>query len=66
MALVAAVEPKNDDLQKSSTCVETEAQLTCWAVIVEVADEQCVFSGMDSVVGFNSVFAGGFVGLHAM
>ena len=36
---VAAVEAKHYDLQKSSSCVETQAKLTCWTVLVRVADE---------------------------
>jgi len=60
--LVAAVEAQHDDLQKSALGIETQAKLTCWIVLVQVADEYCVFSGMDSIIRFNSVFAGGIVG----
>lgn len=63
--LVAAVEAKHYELQKSSSCVEAQPKLTCWIVLVQVADEQGVLRRVDSVLGFDSVFASRVVDFHA-
>lgn len=63
--LVATVEAKDHDLQKAATPVEAEEQLACWTDLAQVADEECVFSGIDSVIRINSVFARGAVDLQA-
>ena len=48
--LVAAVEAQNDDLEQPTRGVEAETQLPSRAVVIQVAEEDGVLGGVDSVV----------------
>jgi len=63
--LVATVEAKHHDLEKTASRVEPEAQLTCWTVLLQVADKNGMLGGMEGVIRINSVLPCGVVDLHA-
>ena len=63
--LVTVIEAKHHNLEQTAGSVKPESQLACRAVLVQVADEDGVLGGVDSVIRINSVFARGVVNLHA-
>lgn len=62
---VAAVETKHDDFEQTPGRLEAEAKLTRRIVLVQLADEDGMLGGMDSVIGIDTVLAGRMVNFHA-
>ena len=65
MTFVAAVEAEHDDFEEAAGGVESQAQLSGGAVVVQVADEDGVLGGMDGVLGVDAVLSSRLVDPHA-
>jgi len=61
----AAVEAQRDDLEEAAGSVEPQAQLPGGAVVVQVADEDGVLSGVDGFTRGDAVLSSRLVDLHA-
>jgi hypothetical protein len=62
--LVATVEAQNDELEQAPGTVEPWAELSCWAVIVEVADKDRIAGCEQRVVRLNAVLERRRVDVH--
>lgn len=63
--LIAAVKDKNDRLQESTTSVETEPQLPCRAVFIEILDPYRPRRHLNRVFTENTVLQRRIVNIHA-
>ena len=63
--LVPAVEAEHHDFEEAAGGVESEAQLSSWTVVVQVAHEDGMMSGMDGITRIDSVLQCGVVDVHA-
>ena len=63
--LVATVEAEHDELQQSAGGVETQAELTGWALVVQIGRVDGMFGRVDAVLLRDAVLTCGLMDLHA-